>query len=89
MSPDSGFRSERRRSLWRRIVDFALTDVNTIVEGGIDDEAIERLERVLLEADFGVETTMELIAGLERASERGKIRSMSGFIVCCIIFRKE
>ncbi|MDX1396087.1 MAG: signal recognition particle-docking protein FtsY [Gemmatimonadota bacterium] len=77
MSADSGFRSERKRSLWRRIVDFALTDVNTIVEGGIDDEAIERFERVLLEADFGVETTMELVAGLERASERGKIRSMS------------
>lgn len=69
------FRSERpRRSLWRRIVDYALMDVNTIVEGGVDEEAIERLERVLLEADFGVDATMELVAELERAAERGRIR---------------
>jgi fused signal recognition particle receptor len=67
-------KSERpKRSLWRRIVDFALTDVNTIVEGGIGQEAVERLEQVLLEADFGVDAAMELISHLERAVERGKI----------------
>ena len=73
----SDFKSERRRSLWRRIVDFALTDVNTIVEGGIDEDAIERLEQVLLEADFGVETAMDLISVLERESERGRVRTPS------------
>lgn len=68
-------KSERpKRSLWRKIVDFALTDVNTIVEGGIDQDAIERLEQVLLEADFGVDASMELIDGLERAAERGQIK---------------
>ena len=71
----SDFKVERKRSLWRRIVDFALTDVNTIVEGGIDADAIERLERVLIEADFGVDTSMDLIETLERASERGRIKS--------------
>jgi len=75
MTRDLDLSSERRRSLWRRIVDFALSDVNTIVGGGVDEGAIERLERVLLEADFGVETTMELVSGLERAGERGKIRA--------------
>lgn len=75
MSGDLDFRSERKRSIWRRIVDFALTDVNTIVDGGIDVDAIERLERVLLEADFGVDTAMELVSVMERASERGKIKS--------------
>lgn len=75
MSRDFGLSGERGRSLWRRIVDFALSDVGTIVEGGIDEHVIERLERVLLEADFGVDTTMDLISGLERASERGGIRS--------------
>lgn len=62
-----------KRSLWRRIVDFALMDVNTIVEGGIDRDTIERLERVLLEADFGVDVTLELVSELERAAERGRI----------------
>ncbi len=61
------------RSLWRRIVDVALMDVNTIVRGGIDQDAHERLERVLLEADFGVDTTMELADDLKRAAERGTI----------------
>jgi fused signal recognition particle receptor len=89
-------RSERpERSLWRRIVDFALTDVNTIVEGGIDDGAVERLEQVLLEADFGVDAAMELIAQLERAAERGKIqgeedlRALLGERIRAILTRGE
>jgi len=75
MSRDLDLRSERKRSLWRRIVDFALTDVNSIVDGGIDAAAIERFERVLLEADFGVDAAMELVSRMERASERGRIKS--------------
>lgn len=67
-------RSERpRRSLWQKIVDVALMDVNTIVRGGVDAGAVEGLERVLLEADFGVDATMALVDELERAAERGKV----------------
>ena len=62
-----------KRGLWRRIVDFALTDVNTLVDGGLDGAAIERLEEVLLEADFGVDITLELVEALERAASRGAI----------------
>jgi fused signal recognition particle receptor len=62
-----------QRSLWRRIVDVALMDVNTIVQGGVDEDAHDRLERALLEADFGVDTTMELADDLKRAAERGII----------------
>ena len=66
-------RSERpKRSLWQRIVDLALTDARTL-DGGIDQAAIERLERTLLESDFGVPATMELVSELERASERGRV----------------
>jgi len=64
-----------KRSLWRRVVDFALTDVNTLVEGGLDEAAVERFEQVLIEADFGIDVTMELVGELERAVERGKIKS--------------
>ncbi|MCG8466878.1 MAG: signal recognition particle-docking protein FtsY [Gemmatimonadetes bacterium] len=69
-------RSERpRRALWRRLVDFALTDVNTIVDGGLDDAALERLEQVLLEADFSVDIAMELVDDLQRAVDRGKVKT--------------
>jgi len=64
----------RRRSLWRKIVDLSLTDVSVLVNG-IDEDAIEDLERVLLEADFGVESTLELIEALEGAARRGSVRT--------------
>ncbi len=62
------------RSLWQKIVDLSLTDVSVLVKG-IDDDSIENLERVLLEADFGVDATMDLVAELEAAARRGKVRT--------------
>lgn len=68
-------KSERpKRSLWRRIVDLALTDVGTLVRG-IDERSIEELEQLLLEADFGVDATMELVDELERASRMAEVRT--------------
>lgn len=64
------------RSLWQKIVDVSLTDVSTLVKG-IDEDSIETLEQVLLEADFGVDVTMELVEELERAAQRGKVKSES------------
>ena len=72
-TPVTGTLRRPKRGLWRRIVDFALTDVNTLVDGGLDGDAIERLEEVLLEADFGVDITLELVEALERAASRGAI----------------
>lgn len=72
-TPVTGTLRRSKRGLWRRIVDFALTDVNTLVDGGLDGAAFERLEEVLLEADFGVDTTLELVEALERAASRGAI----------------
>jgi len=74
-APVMDFKSERpKRSLWRRIVDLATADVGTLVKG-IDESSIEGLEQVLLEADFGVDATMELVDALEGASRRGEVRS--------------
>jgi fused signal recognition particle receptor len=64
----------RRKSLWQRIVDISLTDVSVLVKG-IDEDAIENLERVLLEADFGVPATLELVEALESAARRGAVKS--------------
>lgn len=63
------------RSLWQKIKDVALTDVGVLARGGIDDETIAGLERVLLESDFGVEVTTELVDGLESAARAGRLRT--------------
>jgi fused signal recognition particle receptor len=78
MTEERPDRPERvaRRSLWQKIVDVALTDVSTLVNG-IDEQSIEALEQVLLEADFGVDVTLELVEELERAALRGKVKSES------------
>lgn len=65
---------DRNKSLWRRIVDLSLTDVSVLVRG-INEETIEELERILLEADFGLNATGELIEELEQAARRGLVRS--------------
>jgi fused signal recognition particle receptor len=64
----------RGRSLWQKIVDLSLTDVSVLVKG-IDDDSIEELERVLLEADFGVDASMDLVQELESAARRGKVKT--------------
>ena len=64
----------RGRSLWQKIVDLSLTDVSVLVKG-IDDESIEELERVLLEADFGVDASLDLVQELESAARRGKVKT--------------
>jgi fused signal recognition particle receptor len=64
----------RNRSLWQKIVDLSLTDVSVLVKG-IDDDSIEELERVLLEADFGVDASLELVEELESAARRGKVKT--------------
>ncbi len=64
----------RGRSLWQRIVDLSLTDVSVLVKG-IDDDSIEELERILLEADFGVDASMDLVQELESAARRGKVKT--------------
>lgn len=64
----------RKKSLWQKIVDVSLTDVSVLVKG-IDEDAIERLERVLLEADFGVEATVDLVEAMERAARRGSVKT--------------
>ena len=68
-----------KRSLWQRLKDIALTDVGVLVKG-IEPGSIERLEELLLEADFGVPTTLRLVADVERLATRGEIRDQAQFI---------
>lgn len=70
---------ESRKSLWDRIVDVALTDVTTLVRG-IDEGSLERLEELLIAADFGVPATLRLVDTVERLAERGMARSQADFL---------
>jgi fused signal recognition particle receptor len=68
-----------RRSLWQRIKDVALTDVSVVLKGGVDAGSLERLEEILLEADFGVPTTLRLVADVERLAQRGEVKTQAQF----------
>ena len=71
-------RDERTTGLWKRVVDFAFTDVRFLAKGGIVDESLEALEGRLLRADFGVKATLQLVGEVEDLARRGKIGSESG-----------
>ena len=68
------------RSLWIRIKDVALTDVVAIAHSGAIQGSLEKLEEILLEADFGVPTTMRLVAEIESEARRGTIKTQEQFL---------
>ena len=69
-----------KRSLWQRIKDIALTDVGVIATGGVKEGSLEQLEVLLLEADFGVTTSMRLVADVEQIAQRGEVRTETEFL---------
>ncbi len=62
--------------LWERIKSVALTDVAVLVRG-IDRDSLERMEHVLLEADFGP-VAFELTEYLEEQLRRGQLKDWDG-----------
>src|SRR3954462_11694429 len=68
------------RSLWTKIKDVALTDVGAIARAGSIQGSLEDLEEILLEADFGVPTTMRLVTEIESQARRGFIRTQDEFL---------
>lgn len=73
MKPERLGGSEKR-SLWSRIKQIALTDVGALMRG-LNAQDLEDLERVLIESDFGVPATVELIQVLEDEVRRGKLKT--------------
>ena len=69
-----------RRSLWQRVKDVALMDVAVIARGGVKPGSLERLEALLLEADFGVPVTMRLVDDVSRRASRGEIRTDDEYV---------
>ena len=67
-----------KRSLWDRFKDFARTDLDVLIKG-VDDGSLEKLESMLLEADFGVPTTLRLVGEVERRARIREIRTEDEF----------
>ena len=68
------------RSLWQKIKDVALADVAVLARGGVSSGSLEQLEQLLLEADFGVPTTLKLVADVERRAQRGLVKTQAQFL---------
>jgi fused signal recognition particle receptor len=68
------------RSLWQRVKDIAMLDVTALARGGSIQGSLEKLEEVLIEADFGVATSMRLVEDVERQARRGEIKTQEQFL---------
>ena len=61
-------------SLWQRLKRVALTDVGAMVRG-MNAADLEALERTLIEADFGVAATVELVQAVEDEVRKGRLKT--------------
>ena len=64
-----------KRSLWQRVKDIVRTDVGVLLRGGVNEGSLEALEQLLIESDFGVTTSLALVADVERLAKRGDVKS--------------
>ena len=71
---ESDSRLGNKTGLWTRIKRLALTDVGALV-GGLKGDELEQVERLLIEADFGVAATLDLVEFLEAEIRRGKVKT--------------
>ncbi len=63
-----------RPGLWARLRRLATSDVGALLRK-LNAEDLDRIEQLLLEADFGVPATMELVSGLEAGVRSGKLKT--------------
>ncbi len=64
----------QKLSLWQRLKRVALTDVGALVRG-MNAADLESLERTLIEADFGVQATVDLVQTVEDEVRRGRLKT--------------
>jgi len=67
-----------KRSLWQRFKDVAFTDVSVLFKG-VDQGSLETLETLLIESDFGVTTSLALVADVEFRAKRGEVKTEAEF----------
>jgi fused signal recognition particle receptor len=64
----------KKLSIWGKLKRLALTDVGALVRG-FKAADLEAMEQVLLEADFGIGPTAEIVDALDDQVRRGKLKS--------------
>jgi fused signal recognition particle receptor len=57
-----------------------MLDVAALARGGSIEGSLEKLEEVLIEADFGVATSLRLVEDVERQARRGEIKTQEQFL---------
>jgi fused signal recognition particle receptor len=67
-------RLKQKEGLWTRIKKLALTDVGALVRK-LDASDLEAMERLLIESDFGVPATLDLVSALEDDWRKGRIKN--------------
>jgi fused signal recognition particle receptor len=67
-----------KRSLWQRVKDVVRTDFSVLFKG-VDEGSLEALETLLIESDFGVPTSLALVAEVERRHKRGEVKTETEF----------
>ncbi len=65
---------EKKLGLWQRLKRLALTDVGALARGLKADD-LEQMERLLIEADFGVPATLDLVEFLEAEVRKGTLKT--------------
>ena len=70
----AGRLGEQKQGLWSRIKRVMMTDVGALVRG-LNADDLEAMERLLIEADFGVPATLELTQVLEDGVRDGKLKT--------------
>jgi fused signal recognition particle receptor len=71
-------RAGEKATLWKRIKDVMFTDATVLMQG-LDEDALERLEELLLASDFGVPSTMRLVDRTEALVREGRLRTEQDF----------
>jgi fused signal recognition particle receptor len=63
-----------KQGIWSRIKRLAMTDVGALMRG-LNASDLEALERLLIESDFGVGTSIELTESLEGEVRAGRLKT--------------
>ncbi len=70
----AGRLGEEKPGLWARLKRLAFTDVGAVLRG-LNADDLEGVERLLIEADFGVPATVELTEALEEEVRKGTLKT--------------